>query len=648
LSDAQLNATFASYSSLGVAQIRTDLWWNVVQARGPGTFDWRVFDRVLDTAQSHGIDILPVLGRAPSWATTSGNVKDFAAFAAAAAARYGSDGIVAWEIWNEPNLTSFWGGTPDPAVYARLLTAAYDAIKAVDPGATVLSGGLAAVPTTDTGPAPRWMAATEFLEGVYAAGRDAEFFDAVAFHPYTWPFMPSHSASWSGWTIMTSSLRAIMTAHGDGDATIWVTEYGAPTAGSTRAVSEQVQAIILVEAAGLAASDDRIGPVFCYSLYDKGHDLESAQSWFGLIRPDGVRKIGYDLLKDALQYGAPLVPGLTVESSTSRVLGLAEGKLALIGTAAVDGTGNAAANIIVGNGAANTLDGNAGNDILHGAGGGDRLLGDEGADRLYGAAGPDQVFGGTGADVLVGQAGTDRLEGGDDDDRLAGGGDNDALYGGYGKDMLSGGAGADRLEGGLGNDTYVVDSLDLILEAAGAGTDTVRVGFSYALVAGSNLENLVLLGTASLNGTGNELANGLVGNSGVNALSGLLGSDWLNGRGGKDVLTGGGGNDAFLFTAKAESGDFLTDFSHVSGNNDHLRISAAGFGGGLTAGSFLSATQFQSRADNLAQDLNDRFIFRSPDQTLWFDSNGNQAGGLTLVAELQTGAVVTAGDILLI
>ena len=59
----------------------------------------------------------------------------------------------------------------------------------------------------------------------------------------------------------------------------------------------------------------------------------------------------------------------------------------------------------------------------------------------------------------------------------------------------------------------------------------------------------------------------------------------------------------------------------------------------------LAAAQFQSRTDNLAQDGNDRFIFRTTDKSLWFDSNGDGSGGLTLVADLQSTASMTASDI---
>jgi Ca2+-binding RTX toxin-like protein len=232
------------------------------------------------------------------------------------------------------------------------------------------------------------------------------------------------------------------------------------------------------------------------------------------------------------------------------------------------------------------------------------------------------------ANVLTGNTGANTLQGGD------------------GHDRLDGGAGADRLEGGAGNDTYVLAVAgDVLVELAGGGTDIVHAGFSHTL--GAQVENLILTGTSTLTGTGNGLANALIGNGVANTLRGLEGHDRLEGRAGVDRLEGGLGNDAFQFAYLAEAGDVVADFASLSGNNDFFRISAAGFGGGLVAGAFLATTQFRIRADNLAQDGDDRFIFRTSDTTLWFDSNGNGTGGLTMVADLQAGATVAAADILL-
>lgn len=131
----------------------------------------------------------------------------------------------------------------------------------------------------------------------------------------------------------------------------------------------------------------------------------------------------------------------------------------------------------------------------------------------------------------------------DDDDRIIlsgtatvayGLGGADHLQGTGGANRLDGGAGRDTMVGGAGNDVYVVDDVgDVVTESSGGGVDTVQAGLSWVL--GSQFENLVLLGSANLNGTGNTLANHLQGNDGANQLNGGSGGDTLVGAGGDDV-----------------------------------------------------------------------------------------------------------------
>jgi Ca2+-binding RTX toxin-like protein len=83
----------------------------------------------------------------------------------------------------------------------------------------------------------------------------------------------------------------------------------------------------------------------------------------------------------------------TVQSSVTRTLGANLERLTLTGAAAINGNGNALANLITGNGAANTLSGGSGNDTLFGAGG---------ADTIVTGAGSDTV-------ILSSKVGTDRL-----------------------------------------------------------------------------------------------------------------------------------------------------------------------------------------------------------------------------------------------
>ena len=139
------------------------------------------------------------------------------------------------------------------------------------------------------------------------------------------------------------------------------------------------------------------------------------------------------------------------------------------------------------------------------------------------------------------------------DDVLMGTSEEDTIAGLQGNDTLDGGAGNDALSGGEGNDTYIVGSGDTVTEAAGEGTDTVEADFSYVLPA--NVENLTLTGSADINGTGNTLANTLIGNSGNNVLSGSSGNDTLDGGVGDDTLIGGTGNDTYI----VDSGDTVTE-----------------------------------------------------------------------------------------
>ena len=146
--------------------------------------------------------------------------------------------------------------------------------------------------------------------------------------------------------------------------------------------------------------------------------------------------------------------------------------------------------------------------------------------------------------------------------------------------------------------------------------------------------------------TGDQHVNTLFGNGGNDRLSGAGGADWLIGGAGQDNLQGGRGNDTFVISHWDDRGDVVTDFSNAAGNNDHFQISKH-FAGGLESGP-ITAGQFRARADNPAQDADDRFIFRTHDTTLWFDEDGNGAGGPVMLANLQAGATMNFHDIIIV
>ncbi|RYF95362.1 MAG: hypothetical protein EON95_01820 [Caulobacteraceae bacterium] len=234
----------------------------------------------------------------------------------------------------------------------------------------------------------------------------------------------------------------------------------------------------------------------------------------------------------------------------------------LVGTAAAETlrgaggndllTGKGGKDILWGFAGDDLLDGGEGNDILWGGLGADTLSGGIGNDTLDGGDGDDTLNGGDGADKLTGGAGVDSLTGGIGADRLEGGNGDDALIGGADNDYLDGGTGADAMAGGLGNDVYMVDeSGDVATELAGQGTDIIRASLTWVL--GENLEALQLQGTGDIDGTGNALANNLLGNSGTNALWGLAGNDTINGGDGNDVIVGGLGGDQLRGGAGADT-----------------------------------------------------------------------------------------------
>ncbi|WP_427501728.1 calcium-binding protein (plasmid) [Methylomonas sp. MED-D] len=242
----------------------------------------------------------------------------------------------------------------------------------------------------------------------------------------------------------------------------------------------------------------------------------------------------------------------TVQSGITWTLGANVENLTLTGTTTINGTGNTLDNVLTGNSAVNTLTGGAGNDTLDGGAGADSLVGGTGDDTYYvdnasdivtenANEGTDTVRSGVAytlgnnVENLV-LTGTTAINGTGNtlNNVLTGNSAVNTLTGGAGNDTLDGGAGADSLVGGMGDDTYYVDNAsDIVTENANEGTDTVNSSAAYTL--GNNVENLVLTGTAAINGTGNTLNNTLTGNAAANTLSGGTGADTMMGGVGDDI-----------------------------------------------------------------------------------------------------------------
>jgi len=217
--------------------------------------------------------------------------------------------------------------------------------------------------------------------------------------------------------------------------------------------------------------------------------------------------------------------------------------LVLQGNADLQGYGNDLANTLFGNTGNNLLDGGPGADRMVGGGGNDTYFVDDPGDVVVENAGQgtDTVFAsisrvmGANLEILVLQGGAD-LQG-------YGNGLANTIFGNTGNNLLDGGAGADKMVGGAGDDTYFVDNPgDTVIENAGQGNDSVFASTHFTLSA--NVENLILQGSADLQGYGNGLVNTIYGNSGNNL---------LDGGGAADILVGGVGNDVYFVDNSADA-----------------------------------------------------------------------------------------------
>jgi glucose/arabinose dehydrogenase len=143
-------------------------------------------------------------------------------------------------------------------------------------------------------------------------------------------------------------------------------------------------------------------------------------------------------------------------------------------------------------------------------------------------------------------------------DIIKGDSKSNRIEGGQGNDRIEGGFGADILIGDEGNDHYIVDNRqDRVIERFDQGVDTITSEVSFRLPV--HTENLNLMGTSNLVGTGNASSNRMTGNSGSNILHGQLGAD---------ILTGGEGDDVINLGFKDRAADTI----HYAAGDGHDQI----------------------------------------------------------------------------
>jgi Ca2+-binding RTX toxin-like protein len=237
--------------------------------------------------------------------------------------------------------------------------------------------------------------------------------------------------------------------------------------------------------------------------------------------------------------------------------------------------------VLIGNAESNTFLGNAGDDVIDGNEGTDSVRYDSALEGVhvdldsgiaydgmgYWVDGPMHMgMGGMNMGYWV-DGGMDKLAnieaavGSNFDDKFFGDAGANKFWGMSGFDMFDArDAGNDTLYGGMDDDFYMVKVGDVVVEYAGEGVDTVVSNGNFTIAAGNDIENLMLRGGNSVTGlgrtgTGNAIANSIVGTQFNDTLKGMDGNDTLIGGKGNDLIKGGNGIDTLSFATATNAVD---------------------------------------------------------------------------------------------
>lgn len=260
LADTAISQTIG----VGARYARLSIAWRDISPGGsarPAGFDaanpadpryrWSATDAAIRHLTDAGLVVYPVVSGAPQWADTprGPSAAEFAAFGRALALRY-SGGFVdpfsgllprvrVWQAWNEPNLPNFFSPV-SPDAYRRLLNAFYDAVKAVQPDATVVAAGLAPVKSSAAAEFPKVFAerllCIRAADGWYRArgGCEPAKFDVFGVHPYSLKAAPTQRAAINGNMFvadvvdvaqMVRAAAQLRTIRPAGKKPLWATEF---------------------------------------------------------------------------------------------------------------------------------------------------------------------------------------------------------------------------------------------------------------------------------------------------------------------------------------------------------------------------------------------------------------------------------------
>ncbi len=306
----------------GFNWVRQQVKWADLET-SPGQYQWQELDNIVNALDRNGVRAIFSIVTAPGWAGIGGSgglpadPANFGRLMSQMAARY-KDKIPAYEVWNEQNLALETGGKVQVKAYVETLKAGYTAIKAADPKAIVLYGGLSPTGINDPGAA---VDDATFLEQCYQYnnGEMRNYFDVLGAHPggaanSPDEFWPSDAPTDKTRPFTThpsfyfrrvENLRSVMEKYGDSSKQMWLTEFGWTTKNAAPGyeygalISEDVQAKYLVRAYQRAKTTyPWMGVMSLWQLnFATFLSPNDEKAPWGLLRADFSTRPAYEALK---------------------------------------------------------------------------------------------------------------------------------------------------------------------------------------------------------------------------------------------------------------------------------------------------------------------------------------------------------------
>lgn len=293
---------FARLKRANVHGYRLILNWGAVE-RTRGQYQWSYYDQLFLRAARANVRVLPILLASPRWVCnpscqrhkpqwppqTRAERISFNRFAREAAERYGPNGYFwlgkdisevdrpKWfQIWNEPNIASYWNDEPDAGEYARLVKNAGVSVKNGDRDARVLAGGLPQSATNRSDVIPIYT----FLERMFDVSGVSQAVDGVAVHAYA-------KGNAGIFERLRSAMDALRDSPGGSTKRLFVTEFGWATGSESGYLwaSRDGQAARLRDAyrALIARRQEyRLGGAYWFSYKDIEPDDGQSPDWWAL------------------------------------------------------------------------------------------------------------------------------------------------------------------------------------------------------------------------------------------------------------------------------------------------------------------------------------------------------------------------------